>query len=239
MSSSRLPGKVLADISGKPMIVHVIERARSAKTLDQVVLATTTAKEDDPLADLCFQIDIPVFRGDQTDVLDRYYQAAFQFSGEIIVRLTGDCPLLDPHVIDQVVMAFKEKPYDYVSNTLTVTYPDGLDTEVFSFEVLQRAWREARLPSEREHVTPYIYKHPELFRLNNVFNQVDLSHLRWTVDEAADLEFVRALYTRLPVDFRMQDVVSLLQAEPELTRINMGIGRNEGYIKSLHEDDRT
>lgn len=239
MSSSRLPGKVLADIHGKPMIGRVIERVRAAQTLDQIVVATTTGQEDDPLATLCSQIDVPVFRGSQADVLDRYYQAARQFNGEVIVRLTGDCPLIDPNVIDEVVRAFHNQNYDYVSNTLKVTYPDGLDTEVFSFAALHRAWQDARLTSEREHVTPYIYKHPELFRLGNVLNETDLSHLRWTVDELADLELVRTLYALLPVNFRMQDVVSLLQAQPDLIQINAGIGRNEGYAKSLREDELT
>ncbi|MBE2267255.1 MAG: aminotransferase class III-fold pyridoxal phosphate-dependent enzyme [Anaerolinea sp.] len=236
MSSSRLPGKVLADIRGKPMILRVVERARGARTLDEVVLATTVDPADDPLAALGEQIGIPVFRGDQADVLDRYYQAARHFNADVVVRLTGDCPLLDPQVIDRVVTAFSAEPRDYVSNTLIVSYPDGLDTEVFSFAALERAWREAGLASEREHVTPYIHKNPALFRLGNVLNERDLSHMRWTVDEPSDLEFVRAIYARLNAQFTMDDVLRLIELQPDLTQVNAGFERNEGYAKSLRED---
>jgi len=238
MSSTRLPGKVLADVCGQPLLHHVVCRARCARTPDQVVVATSDRPADDAVVRFCEMSSVPCFRGSEEDVLDRYYQAARHFQAETVVRLTADCPLLDPDVVDRVVRAFGEGDRDYVSNTLDRTYPDGLDVEVFSFTALARAWREARLPSEREHVTPYIWKHPELFRLGNVKQEEDLSDLRWTVDEPRDLAFVRAVYRWLGPrsDFGMKEVLALLREHPELGRINAGIERNEGYRRSLERD---
>lgn len=238
MSSTRLPGKVFADVCGQPLLHHVVCRARRARTPDQVVVATSDRPADDVVARFCEMSAVPCFRGSEEDVLDRYCHAARHFKAEAVVRVTADCPLLDPDVIDRVVQAFLAGDQDYVSNTLDRTYPDGLDVEVFSFAALARAWREARLPSEREHVTPYIWKHPELFRLGNVKQDEDLSDLRWTVDEPRDLEFVRAVYRWLGPrsDFGMQEVLALLREHPELGRINAGIERNEGYRWSLERD---
>lgn len=237
MSSSRLPGKVMANLGGKPMLWHVIDRARKAQTLDQVVVATTVNETDDGVVTLCEAAGIPFFRGSEDDVLARYYEAARYFDAGVVVRLTGDCPLLDWTVIDQVVNTFHAGDFDYVSNTLQCTYPDGLDTEVVLFSGLERAWREARLQSEREHVTAYIYKHPELFRLHNVQHTEDLSALRWTVDEPEDLVFVRAIYDHFgSASFGMVDVIEYLQKHPELKDTNARYERNEGYQKSLRED---
>jgi len=237
MTSSRLPGKVMLDIVGRPMLFHVVNRVRQARTLDLVVVATTDRPDDDTVDDFCRQESIPCFRGNLDDVLDRYYQAARHFHADAIVRITADCPMLDPEVIDRVVNAFLELDVDYVSNTLECTYPDGLDVEVFSAESLERAWRQAELKSEREHVTPFIYKHQDLFRTFNVRHAVDLSALRWTVDENEDLAFVQAVYDRLGIFFGMEEVLSLLRRFPELQNANAGLRRNEGYLKSLQEDD--
>jgi spore coat polysaccharide biosynthesis protein SpsF (cytidylyltransferase family) len=163
--------------------------------------------------------------------------AAAYFGADVIVRLTADCPLLDPEVIDKVVKVFQEEDCDYAANVIECTYPDGLDTEVFGYQALRRAWQEAQLKSEREHVTPYIRNHPEVFRLKNVKHPEDLSSLRWTVDEPGDLEFVRAIYHYLgPARFGLKEVLSLLREHPELSEVNRGIRRNEGYLKSLRED---
>jgi len=239
--STRLPNKTLKDIQGKPLILHVIERVQHATSIEKVVLATTTRSIDTPLADLVQTQGIPVYRGDCDDVLDRYYQAATQYHGAVIVRITGDCPLIDPHVIDTIVQIFLQHHYDYVTNTLQPTYPDGLDVEVFSYKALQKAWNEATLTSEREHVTAYIRNHPELFTLYDIKNPVDLSKYRWTVDQQEDLDFVREIYKRLSKKqkiFYMEDIVELLQQHPQLQEINARIQRNEGYLRSLKQDKK-
>jgi glutamate-1-semialdehyde 2,1-aminomutase/spore coat polysaccharide biosynthesis protein SpsF len=238
MASTRLPGKVMVDIVGRPMLWHVVNRVRMARSVDKVIVATSSEAADEVIAQFCAMHHIECFRGSETDVLDRFYQAALHFVADIVVRVTADCPLIDPYVIDKVVETFRAGTYDYVTNTLRYTYPDGLDTEVCSVSALARAWREARLPSEREHVTSYL-RSAGRFRLGNVENAPDLSpyNFRWTVDEAADLEFVRAVYRALWTNhhslFSLEDIVQLLENKPELVRINHGIRRNEGYYKSL------
>lgn len=238
MGSSRLPGKVMADLGGRPMIQCVVSRAERAQNLDAVLVATSDQPGDDELAQYCQHAGIRCFRGSENDVLDRYYHAARHAEADVVVRLTADCPLLAPEVIDLVVANFREGGFDYVSNTLECTYPDGLDTEVFQREALERSWREATLKSEREHVTPYIHQHPDRFRLKNVAQKDDYSALRWTVDEPQDLEFVRAIYLRAgdPIAFGMQTVLDLMREYPELGQLNAGFQRNEGYLKSLRED---
>ncbi|MEW5943436.1 MAG: glycosyltransferase family protein [Pseudomonadota bacterium] len=238
-SSTRLPGKVLKPILGKPMLRHQIERIRRARRIDKLMVATSAHPSDDALQKLCAEAGITCHRGSLDDVLDRFYQAARTQGVEYVVRLTGDCPLADPAVIDRVVDACLESGADYASNVFPPTYPDGLDVEVFRFAALERAWREGRLPSEREHVTPYIHQHPELFRQVNVSQENDLSALRWTVDNPADFEFVRevyeALYPHNPA-FATADILDLLARRPELGKINTHLQRNEGYAKSLAED---
>ena len=237
MGANRLPGKVLAEIAGRPMLWHVVNRVRIARSVDKVVVATSNRSSDDAVAEFCVQNDIEFFRGHETDVLDRFYQTARHFNADVVVRITADCPLIDPQVLDKVVSTYLEGGYDYVTNTLRSTYPDGMDVEVFSLAALEKAWREARLPAEREHVTPYL-RASGRFRVFNVENEVDLSkrNLRWTVDEPADLEFVRAIYARLGGDkqpFGLSDILELLDKEPDLMQINSAIIRNEGYYKSL------
>lgn len=239
VGSTRLPRKVQKSIAGRPMLWHVIERVKRAKLVDEVVLATTSKEEDKPLLDLVKESGIKGYAGSDEDVLDRYFQAATQFGADVIVRITADCPLIDPEIIDKVVKHFLDGDFDYVTNTLKPTYPDGLDVEVFSYEALRKAWGEARMASEREHVTPYIRKHPELFRFRNVEHEKDFSSMRWCVDTEKDLEFVREIYKRLYGKgkiFGMREVLNLLEKHPELMEINKGIARNEGYAKSLRED---
>jgi glutamate-1-semialdehyde 2,1-aminomutase/spore coat polysaccharide biosynthesis protein SpsF len=237
MGSTRLPGKVLAEIAGHPMLWHVVNRVRGARSVDKVVVATSNRSSDDAVAEFCVQNDIEFFRGHETDVLDRFYHTARHFNADVVVRITADCPLIDPQVVDRVVNTYLDGEYDYVTNTLRYTYPDGMDVEVFSFAALEKAWGEARLPAEREHVTPYL-RASGRFRVFDVENEVDLSkrNLRWTVDEPADLEFVRAIYARLGGDkqpFGFSDILELLDKEPDLMQINSAIVRNEGYYKSL------
>ena len=237
--STRFPQKALVDILGKPMIIHLLERIKKSKLIDQLVIATTTRKIDDPIVEVVRECGISIFRGSYEDVLDRYYQAAKKYHADIIVRITGDCPLIDPHIVDMVIQHFLENEYHYVSNVLEPTYPDGLDVEVLSYEALKKTWKEARLLSEREHVTSYIRNHPERFRISNVRNTVDLSHLRWTVDHEKDLEFVKEIFERLynkKPFFLMDDILRLLKKYPKLKEINARIQRNEGYVRSLKKD---
>jgi len=237
MTSSRLPGKVLQDIGGCPMLLRVVDRVKQAKTIDSVAVITSVHESDDDIKKYCKDNGIPCFRGNLDDVLDRYYKAALHFHADIVVRITADCPLLDPEIVDRVVGIFNNGDYDYVSNTLECTYPDGLDTEVFRFVTLEKAWQEAGLKSEREHVTAYIYKHPQLFRLGVVKHPEDLSALRWTVDTLPDLEFARAVYTNFTDNhFGMEDILRFINEHPEIAALNSGQERNEGYQKSLRED---
>lgn len=240
MGSTRLPGKVLIDIQGKPLLEHVIDRVRMARLIDRMVIATTFNEKDKAIIEFAKNLNIPYYVGSEDDVLDRFYQTAKKYKAETIVRITADRPFEDPEVIDKVVSYYlsHKEGVDYVSNTIKPTYPEGLDVEGFSFEALGKAWKEAKKPSEREHVTPYIWNHPELFRLTNVENDEDLSHLRWTVDTEADLQFTREIYARLYHGqvFFMKDILALLSAEPELARINKGITRYEGYLRSLEQE---
>lgn len=241
MSSSRLPGKVLKPLLGAPMLMRQVERARRAKSLDDVVIATSTDASDDVLVAACERHGIAWRRGSLDDVLDRYYGVAKSESAATVVRLTGDCPLLDPAVVDRVVETFASGDVDYASNTLLPTYPDGLDVEVMTFAALEDAWRNARLRSEREHVTPYIKTNTK-FRRINVTHSEDLSALRWTVDEPSDFVVVERIYERLyPANpaFAMPDVLALLRARPELGDGNRHIGRDEGYRRSLANDGPT
>jgi spore coat polysaccharide biosynthesis protein SpsF (cytidylyltransferase family) len=195
--------------------------------------------EDDVVIGLCEGLGIKYFRGSESDVLDRFYQCTKKFGGKIIVRVTADDPFKEPEVLDKIVEYFLAHPeLDYASNTIEPSYPEGLDIEVFSFSALERAWQEARLPSEREHVTPYIWKNPEIFKAANIRHKTDLSHFRWTLDYEEDLRFTREVYARLQQKgvFLMNDILTLLQGEPELSKINQGIDRNVGYKASLQKD---
>ncbi len=224
MGSMRLPGKVLAEVAGHPMLWHVVNRVRMAHSLDQVVVATSNALSDYPIADYCARTHIDVYRGSQDDVLDRYYQAASHFTGSTIVRITADCPLVDPQVVDRVVEAYQDGPYDYVTNVFPRTYPEGLDVEVLSFSALARIRLEAREPYDREHVTSYLRKHSKLFRIGNVLHPVDLSGMHWSVDYPEDLQFVRAVYDGIKLlPFGLAEVLELLNERPELVQINTGI----------------
>lgn len=222
MTSTRLPGKVLADIAEQPLLGYMIARVRLADRLDGVRVATTTNETDDPIARLCDDVGIPVFRGDESDVLGRYAAAAAETDADIIVRLTADCPLIDPDVIDQAVEALLEGSFDYLSNSIHLSYPDGLDVEVFTRAALDTANREARGAFHREHVTPYMRTgvYPDLpagdFKVGEMAAPADFSHLRWTVDTADDLERVRCLAAVLPPDFGWLDAIALLTRRPEL-----------------------
>jgi glutamate-1-semialdehyde 2,1-aminomutase/spore coat polysaccharide biosynthesis protein SpsF len=238
MGSTRLPDKVLADLAGRPMLWHIVRRVRLARRVGRVVVATSTREADDAIADFCVRHEIGCFRGDESDVLDRFYQALRTYPAEEVVRITADCPLIDPDVIDRVIDARASGGYDYASNTMRPTYPDGLDVEAFTFASLERAWKEARKPSEREHVTPYLRLSGH-FRVYNVENDIAMAAetYRWTVDEPADLEFVRGVYAALAGQprFGQRDVLALLEREPSLRDRQGKAIMNEGYYRSLYD----
>ncbi len=222
-ASTRLPLKVMTQLSGEPMLTRVVRRTKRADNLHQVLVATTTSAHDDAIEDLCGWEGWPCFRGSEEDVLDRFFQAAKKHGGDPIVRITADCPLIDPGLIDDIVAVFLEGDWDYASNTLEPrTFPRGLDAEVFSFEALQKAWELDKNPAWREHVTPYIYRNPEGFRLKGVVHEADLSHMRWTVDTPEDLQLVRRIYAAFDGDdrFTWKEVLALLEERPGWLEIN-------------------
>jgi spore coat polysaccharide biosynthesis protein SpsF len=224
MGSTRLPGKVLLDLAGEPMLARDMNRLSRAGRIDETVVATTVKRADDPIVELCRRRSWLYFRGSEEDVLDRYYRAAKAHQAEGVVRITSDCPLIEPEIVDRVVDEFLQcQPMiDYASNTVPErTFPRGLDTEVVRFEALEKAWRQDDNPSWREHVTAYIRRHPRCFRSHGVLNDKDLSHLRWTVDTPEDLAFVRRIYEHFGHDrFSWQEVLALLERKPEWLAIN-------------------
>jgi len=244
MSSSRLPGKILADIAGQPMLQRVFARTSRSATVTETIFATTTDPNDDPVAEYCDFSGIPFTRGSQFDVLDRYYQTAKQMKADVVVRITGDCPLIDPSLIDDVVNTLLEDEYDFVCNRLPPpwhrTYPIGLDVEACTFKVLEKAWREAKEPHHREHAMPYFYEGVELsvvsrqrsegvsargFRIALLNHTTDFGDYRWTVDTPEDLEFLREVYARFNGrdDFTWKEVLDLVHDEPKLMGINAGV----------------
>jgi len=239
LGSTRLPNKVLLTLAGKTVLEHVVNRARASKFIDEVIIATTISKNDLEIVSFCSKNKIRVFVGSEDDVLDRYYQTARLLQPDNVVRITSDCPMIDPEIIDQIGKKHLEEHADYSSNTLHETYPDGLDAEVISFQALKTAWEQAILPSDREHVTPFIKKQPESFKLLSIKNDNDLSYMRWTIDQPEDFTFLNEIFNRLYFinnDFRTKDVLKEIAKDPDLLKINKGIIRNEGYLKSLLSD---
>lgn len=238
MGSKRLPGKVLMNLDNEnPSLYYSIKQLESAKSLDKIVVATTDLPEDDIIVEYVKKLGIDYFRGSPENVLDRYYQCAKKFNFSNIVRVTSDCPLIDPTLVEQVIQKFNSEPCDYATNSSPKTFPQGTETEIFSFEALEDAWKNARKPSEREHVTPYI-KNTEKFKKLNVRNPKDLSDLRWTVDRIEDLKLVKQLVSKIKKrPILMIDILDVLSKKPELIEINKNHIKDEGYLKSLTEDD--
>jgi spore coat polysaccharide biosynthesis protein SpsF len=232
MGSTRLPGKVLEDLAGETMLAQVVKRVSRSSLIGEVWIATTDRPADDAIVQESQRCSFPVFRGDQEDVLDRYFRAAQLAKAEAVVRITSDCPLIDPEVTDKTIAAFLEQIPAYASNCVVRTYPRGLDTEVMTMDALERAWRVADQPYQREHVTPYIYEHPGEFRILSVTGEADFSQHRWTVDTPEDLEFARAIYTRLKErnNFLWSDILAVLDREPALMELNRSVAQ-----KGLHQ----
>jgi spore coat polysaccharide biosynthesis protein SpsF len=232
MGSTRLPGKIMLDLGGETVLARVVRRLRRARLIGEIVVATTHSESDQAIVRECQRLQVRVFRGQGDDVLDRYYQAAQKLRVEAIVRITSDCPLIDPEITDNTIRSFLNRRPDYASNALQRTYPRGLDTEIMTSDALGRAWRNARMPYQRAHVTPYIYENPNEFDILRVTGDDDQSSHRWTLDTAEDLAFIRAVYCRMgnEDDFSWRDILLLLNREPELVELNCNVMQ-----KALHE----
>ncbi len=232
MGSTRLPGKVLEDVGGRPVLLRIVERVRAATAIDEVVVVTSSKPSDDALYELCTETDVEVFRGSEHDVLDRFIVAARTYRPDVVVRVTGDCPLIDPHVVDDVVSLLTQTPSLVFASVATGAlkadsgrrrYPDGLDVEAMTETALAIAAEEARDPFDREHVTPFIWKHPGRFPAALLEADHDMGNERWTLDYPSDLEFIRAIYERLEglgSPFGCQEILAVLEREPELRELN-------------------
>lgn len=242
MGSTRLPGKVLRPLAGAPTLVRIVERVRACPAIGNVVVATSDREGDEPIRQLCAAEGIDCFAGSEQDVLDRFYRTAVRFGGDPLVRITADCPLVDPVLVSKLVALFQSGDYDHVGVATGAgalflgqgRYPDGLDAECVSFAALERAWREAASLPDREHVTPYIWRHKDLFRCGQLTSPVDYSRLRWTVDNEADYALIARIYDvlyRPDRVFVMDDVLRYLAAHPELAAANEGLIGKEGYLE--------
>ena len=230
MTSTRLPGKVLLSLDGEPMLSRLVERLRRVRRADGLVIATTTNATDDPIAALCAQLGVACHRGSEHDVLSRYADAARLHGADVVVRITSDCPLIDPALVDQLIACYQEGDCDYLSNMLPPTWPYGMAVEVFSASALQQAHAEATQASEREHVTPFLYWHPARYRLRNVASPIDLSLHRWTVDTPEDYDLVRRLFEALhPTrpEFTLADILSAMDAHPDWLHINQHVEQKQ------------
>lgn len=231
--STRFPNKVFADICGKPLIEHVVNRLRFANTIDEIVLATTTNLLDDKLYNWALDHNITVFRGSEDDVLSRYYEASCYVSADIIIRITADDPFKEPLIIDEAVRKLITENADFVCNNCPPSYPEGLDVEVFTKKALDKAERESQDAFEREHVTQYFYHNPSSFKILNINNAENLSYLRWTIDTNVDFLMVQKVYSLLYKEdmsiFHMDDILRLLKQYPEISKMNMDVVRSEMY----------
>lgn len=231
MGSTRLPGKVLVELNGKPVLWHVVSRLKAAGNIDDIVIATTQSDIDVEIVNFCVHEGLNVFRGSETDVLSRYYHAARMVQADSVVRITADCPLLDPWVTDEMVGIFKNdllqgKGIDYLSNVIQRTFPRGLDTEIFSLAALEKAFKEANKEFEREHVTPYFYQNPELFKCHAYLGKKDFSQYRLTLDTNEDLLLIEKIFDFFPDSetiFPLEKIIEILENNPELAEINANV----------------
>jgi spore coat polysaccharide biosynthesis protein SpsF (cytidylyltransferase family) len=243
MGSSRLPGKTLMKIHGKTILEHIIARASLSKHIDKFAIAITDNHYDDVL-EAFIKKNLPkcdVFRGSENNVLERFYLCAVKYKPDYVVRITADDPLKDAEVIDKAIdILLKDPNLDYCSNTIEPTYPEGLDIEVFKFSALEKAYKEAKLDSEKEHVTPYIWKNPGKFKIKNFEYKENLSKWRWTLDKKEDFLFIQKIFDEFYKEdplFSYKKVIEYLKKDPEVLLINSGTIRNEGYLKSLKKEE--
>jgi spore coat polysaccharide biosynthesis protein SpsF len=237
MGSSRLTGKVLLKLRSKPVLWHVVQRVSQSKSINKIIIATTSKPEDNILTDFCKENGLLWFRGNEKDVLDRYYKCAEKHGIKNILRITGDCPLIDPDIIEMVIEAYSEGNCDYASNTMEHPYPDGFNCEIFSFKALKYSWKNAKLISEREHVTPFIKK-SKIFKKKSVLNNKYFMH-QLSLDYLEDYQVIKRIFNGIKKDiFYIDDVYDFLKENPEIIEINEHIEVDEGYIKSLQEDKK-
>lgn len=239
MGSNRLPGKVLRKVLDKPLLGYLTSRLKSSKLLNNVVIATADGQENRPIIEFCDNYGVDFFYGSEDDVLDRYYQAAKKFNAKIVVRITGDCPLVDPNVVDRTIQYFLDGGFDYVSNGIEYTFPDGTNVEVFSFEMLEKAWNEAVRKPHREHVTLFMKDNHDKIKFGIYKNDKDLSKYRYCVDNSEDFEVVSKIIKAIfPKNNNpsMEDIIKFLDNYPDIFDINSGIKRGEGLRKSLENE---
>ena len=249
MKSTRLPRKALRKIGEKVMLEHVINQTLCSKYVKDVIIATTLSKEDKKIVDFCKKLGLKYYRGSNRDVLDRFYKAAKKFSCDPIIRISSDCPFIDPKVIDKVISKFLKKSYDYIGNNIEkdgknwknslCNFPQGMVVEISSFKTLEKAWKEAKKQSEREHVFPYVQFNPQIFKISNIKNSKNLSYIRCTVDRNVDLKFVNKIHERISKKrkfVRINDIEKIVKKKPKLLNINNKIPFDEGYQKSLRRD---
>ena len=237
LSSIRLPSKLLLEIQNVNLLEHLCLQLSFSKKIDKKIIATTNEKIDDKIVDISNNLNIKCFRGNSLNVLDRYFQCAKFFDLETIVRISGDAPIIDPQIVDTTIQYYMQNDFEYVNNFFERTYPIGTEVEVFSFDVSEKCWKDARKSSEKEHVTPYIYNNPKKFDIGYVKNSENLSNLHWTVDRIEDFEFVKSIIER--IDKRpilMKNILEVLKNEPDLLKINSHIDPFEGYKKSINDD---
>jgi spore coat polysaccharide biosynthesis protein SpsF len=239
IGSTRLPGKVMMKIKDKTLLELYINRVRPSKYIDKIIIATTVNSADDIIEQLAVKIGIECFRGNENDLLDRYYQCAKKYNANLIVRITPDDPFVDHEVIDRAIDIFINDKVDFVTNHFDPTYPEGLDIEVYSFAAMEKSWKEAKLLSEREHVFPYIQNNPDKFKIVNFKQEKDYSHLRWTIDHACDFEMTKKIYDFLydkKQIFLQEDILKLIGEHPEIAEMNSHIKRKEGINKTKAND---
>lgn len=248
MGSSRLPEKILKKVKSKMILEYVINQIKSSEKINEIIIATTKKTEDDIIENFCKERKIKYFRGSENDLLDRYYQCAKKYNCDPIIRITSDCPLIDPNVIDKIIFIFEKNNYDYVSNNIEFknnrwvnslcNFPQGMTVEITSQKNLEKAWREAKKPSEREHVFPYIQFNPDLFKIHNIFHDKDLTKIRCTIDRIEDLKFLEALLVHFPEKkiITIKDIEKVIRLEPNLIKINSHIDFEEGWRKSIKKD---
>lgn len=231
--STRFPSKVFADINGNPLIWHVVNRLTYAKTINKIIIATTTSYKDDKIETWCNENNIACYRGSENDVLNRYYSASVAYPSDIIVRITADDPFKEPSLIDAVVNKLIKEGYDHVTNNLPPSWPEGLDCEALTFVALKKSEESTHDEFEREHVTQYIYHNPDKFKIGNVASEVDLSSLRWTIDNKIDYEMVKAIYTnRNPKNegiLLLNEILEIIEKHPEISQINADVERSAMY----------
>ena len=240
MESERFPGKVMKKVDGKkPSLFFTVSQLKNSKYINKIVIATSTKKSDDAIQKLSQEIGIECFRGSFEDVLDRYYICSKNFQFKNIIRITGDCPLIDPKIVDDFIKKFQTNNYDYIHNFDPRTFPDGMDIEIFTHIALKKAWKKAKLASEREHVTAYFRNNSDKFKIKNIKNRNNFSKYRITLDYKEDLKLIKNIIKGIPErPIFMKDIIYFLEKNPDFLKINQKYEANEGYKKSLELDKK-